>query len=238
MNAAIEAAHAGDLGRGFGVVADEIRHLAERSTDATRSVTSIVKGMAGEIQAVLAAMETSTQEVEQGLALSEKARHGLGEISALVQHSTDLAGEISAATQQQTEVSRTVAEAMQIVANITEQSTAGSNETTRAVQDLVDLSEKLTKAISRFRIDSPADAREGGEGGEATLRALSELTQQLGQVADQLSTARRALDGQASTEQAHSEPPPHAGADLQGLRASLGQIAERLTRALGERASS
>ncbi len=244
MNAAIEAAHAGDLGRGFGVVAEEIRHLAERSTEATRSVTTIVKGMSGEIQAALAAMETSTHEVEQGLALSEKARHGLGEISALVQHSTDLAGEISSATQEQTEVSKTVSEAMQVVASITEQSTAGSNETTRAVQDLVELSEQLTAAISRFRIDSPADTRDGGDGDEAARRALAEVTQELGEVVEQLATTQRALDEQPPTRAPGSDeaaagpaapsPPTRPRTDLKVLSANLARIAEKLARGADE----
>jgi len=232
MNAAIEAAHAGELGRGFGVVAEEIRHLAERSTEATRSVTTIVKGMAGEIQAVLAAMETSTQEVKQGLALSEQARHGLGEISALVQRSTDLAGEISSATQEQTGVSRTVAEAMQVIASITEQSTAGSNETTRAVQDMVELSEQLTAAVSRFRIDSSAAAQDNGDGNETSRGTLSETTRQLGEIVEQLAATQRALQEEASTTGGNGAGPgsPAHQTDLAVLSTSLARIAERLAR--------
>jgi methyl-accepting chemotaxis protein len=155
MNAAIEAAHAGDAGRGFGVVADEIRVLSERSTEATKQVTKIVKGMAMETQAALAAMENSTAEVKHGIELSARARHASGEISALMQQATHLSEQISAAAREQSLATRTVADAMQAISNITEQSAAGVNESSRAVQDLVRLSEQLTQAISRFRIEDP-----------------------------------------------------------------------------------
>jgi PAS domain S-box-containing protein len=185
LNAAIEAAHAGAAGHGFAVVADEVRHLAERSTEATRSVTAIVRGMAAETQAALQAMETSTREVNRGLELSEQARQGLREISALVRQAAELTQLISMAVHEQTEATRTVDVAMHSIANIAEESTAGSTETARAVRDLVSLAEHLTRAVARFRIDAPENIGAPADGSEAT-RAMVDLARQMGRVADQL----------------------------------------------------
>ncbi len=226
MNAAIEAAHAGDLGRGFGVVAEEIRHLAERSNDATRSVTAIVRGMANEIRAALEAMEGSTQEVKQGLELSQQARSGLEEISNLVQRATDLAGQISAATGEQTNAAKTVSQAMQAIASITEQSTAGSNETTRAVQDLVSLSEQLNTAISRFKIDAPTTGV-GASQGELSRNAL----EQIASVCDRLNQAILRLSGEAADQSAAS--PTERGRLMKELQ-EVSSLSSNLGQALGQ----
>jgi PAS domain S-box-containing protein len=233
MNAAIEAAHAGDLGRGFGVVAEEIRLLAERSNDATRNVTAIVKGMAGEIRAALEAMENSTREVKQGLALSQKARSGLEEISNLVQRATDLAGQISAATGEQTSAAKTVAQAMQAIASITEESTAGSNETTRAVQDLVSLSEQLNGAISRFRIDRPTPAHVVG-----SVEMPAHAVDQIASVCERLDQAIRRLSGDAANPA--QAPSGERGRLMRELRevgslsSDLGRVISRLKGGAGQ----
>jgi twitching motility protein PilJ len=219
INAAIEAAHAGDAGKGFGVVADEIRHLSERSTEATHSVTNIVQGMAAETQAVLAAMETSMREVKHGLELSEQARHGLREISALVKEAADLAEQISTAVHEQTQANRTVAGAMQTIANITEQSTAGSKETAKAVHDLVLLSEHLTKTIARFRIDSPEALGTGSA--EASPAAVEQIAQHLGRLVAHLDAGRGAVNAKG----------PEAGqprADVPGLAREIGRLLTEL----------
>jgi methyl-accepting chemotaxis protein len=218
INAAIEAAHAGDAGKGFGVVADEIRHLADRSIEATRSVTDIVQGMAAETQAVRDAMETSMREVKQGLDLSEQARHGLSEISALVQQATDLAGQISYAVHEQTRANQTVAEAMQTIGNIAEQSSAGSKETARAVHDLVLLSEHLTKTIARFRIDRPEEHSTTAQASPATL---DQIAQHLGRLVAHLNAGHAAPSPQADDGAENAQSLPTLARDL-------GQLVEQL----------
>jgi PAS domain S-box-containing protein len=159
LNAAIEAAHAGDAGRGFGVVAEEIRRLADRSQKATRDVTVIVEGIVEEIRVVLEAMGAGQREIAEGQELSKRARGSLGEIQALVERSADLSGQISGASTEQTKATHTVAEAMQEIAEVAERSASGSRETSKAVRHLVALSEQLAEAIGRFRTGAP------GEGG-------------------------------------------------------------------------
>ena len=153
LNAAIEAAHAGDAGRGFGVVADEVRRLAESSTEATRNVSERIDAMLQEMETVRQATENAMREVRDGRTLSDQARQSLREISTLVQDSVNLASQISGASGEQVKATKTVAEAMQTIADVTAQSAMGAKETTKAVQDLVQLSERLTHAISRFQID-------------------------------------------------------------------------------------
>jgi twitching motility protein PilJ len=151
LNAAIEAAHAGDAGRGFAVVAEEVRRLADRSGEATKNVAAIVEGMVEEVKGVLDAMQAAMREVKQGRALSEQARGSLREVSTLVQDSVALASQISGASREQVQATTTVAEAMQTISNVSLESTAGADETTKAVGDLVRLSEQLNQAISRFK---------------------------------------------------------------------------------------
>ncbi len=153
LNAAIEAAHAGDAGRGFGVVADEIRRLAERSNEATRGATAIVEGIVAETRAVLDAMQASMVEVRDGREMAEQSQASLKEISGLAQRSAELSAEITASAKEQAQATRTIADAMQGIVNMTEQSSVSSGQTSRAASDLVSLSEHLTKAIARFRIE-------------------------------------------------------------------------------------
>jgi PAS domain S-box-containing protein len=152
LNAAIEAAHAGEAGVGFGVVADEIRRLADRSTAATKDVQELVEAIVEEIRAVAGAMENATHEVASGRGLSDQARGSLREIGELVQVSVQLSTQISEASREQAQATRTVAGAMQAISNTTLESAGGARETTNAVRDLVQLSESLTAAIARFKL--------------------------------------------------------------------------------------
>jgi PAS domain S-box-containing protein len=153
LNAAIEAAHAGDAGRGFGVVAEEIRSLADRSREATKDVTQIVEGIVDETRQVLAAMENGLTEVATGHDLSQRAQKSLDEIQALMQESAALIDQISHAAHEQVVATQTVSRAMQTIANVTHESSAGANETSKAVKDLVLMSEQLNRALARFKID-------------------------------------------------------------------------------------
>ncbi len=159
LNAAIEAAHAGEAGRVFGVVADEIRRLADSSKQATEEANQIVEGIVEETRAVLAAMENAMAQVKEGRSLAEQAQRSLQEIQMLVQQSAQLSGLISTASREQTLATETVAQSMQAITSLTHQSAAGAKEATTTVRYLVQLSEHLTEAVSRFRIEEGAGAR-------------------------------------------------------------------------------
>jgi PAS domain S-box-containing protein len=153
LNAAIEAAHAGDAGRGFGVVAEEVRRLADRSREATKAVTDIVEGIVDETKLVVEAMAHGVREVHSGRDLSERAQTSLARIQELVERSAALAGHISTASREQAKATQMVSTALQGIANVTEQSRMGAIETSQAVSALVQLADQLTRAISQFKVE-------------------------------------------------------------------------------------
>jgi PAS domain S-box-containing protein len=153
LNAAIEAAHAGEAGRGFSVVADEVRRLADMSSEATKQVAGRIDAIVGETQGALQAMKNAMREINEGWVLSEQARKSLAKISALVKGSVDVSLQIASASQEQWRATDRVATSMETIADFTSASARGANETSRAVRDLVQLSEQLNDTMKRFKID-------------------------------------------------------------------------------------
>ena len=152
LNAAIEAAHAGDAGRGFSVVAVEIGRLAERSTKSTKEATAIVSGIVEETRLVLSAMENGIREVQAGRELSERAQQNLMAIQALVERSSAFSEQISNASIEQAQATQTVSQAMRTIATVTHESSAAASEAAKAVRDLVNLTDQVTQAVARFRV--------------------------------------------------------------------------------------
>jgi twitching motility protein PilJ len=162
LNAAIEAARAGEAGRGFAVVADEVRKLAEHSRSATKDIAALIKAIQAETNDAVVVMEEGTREVEIGARLADQAGRALDAISTVVRQSAELVQEISLASKQQVRGTEGVANAMQIISNITRQTSQGARQTARTVEQLVHMSEQLNEALSQFRI-SNAPTMSGGD---------------------------------------------------------------------------
>jgi twitching motility protein PilJ len=155
LNAAIEAARAGEAGRGFAVVADEVRKLAEHSRSATKDIAALIKAIQAETSEAVVVMEEGTKEVEVGARLADQAGKALEAISTVVRQSAELVQEISLASKQQVRGTEGVANAMQIISNITRQTSQGARQTTRTVEHMVKLSEQLNEVLSQFRTGAP-----------------------------------------------------------------------------------
>jgi twitching motility protein PilJ len=153
LNAAIQAASAGDAGRGFTVVAEEVQRLAERSAEATKQIAAIVKTIQTDTQDAVSAMEQSTQGVVEGAKLSDAAGQALSEISQVSRNLADLIQDISTSTQDQANSATRVAGLMQDILHVTEQTTAGTQRTAQAVDELTALASELKGSVAGFKAD-------------------------------------------------------------------------------------
>jgi twitching motility protein PilJ len=153
LNAAIQAASAGDAGRGFTVVAEEVQRLAERSGEATKQIAAIVKTIQTDTQDAVSAMEQSTRGVVEGAKLSDAAGQALTEIGLVSRDLADLIQDISTSTQNQADSATQVARLMQDILQVTEQTTAGTQRTARAVDELNALASELKGSVAGFKVD-------------------------------------------------------------------------------------
>jgi len=152
LNAAIQAASAGEAGRGFTVVAEEVQRLAERSAEATKQIAAIVKTIQTDTQDAVAAMENSTRGVVDGARASDAAGQALSEIGEVSVEVASLIEQISADTQKQASVATKVAGTMQDILKLNEQTTRGTQQTAVSIGQLADLAVELKGSVSGFKV--------------------------------------------------------------------------------------
>ncbi len=152
LNAAIQAASAGEAGRGFSVVAEEVQRLAERSADATKQIAAIVKTIQSDTQDTVAAMEVSTQGVVEGAKLSDAAGQTLAEIGEVSKRLAALIADISSATQNQAESTALVAETMQDIKAISAQTSSGTQQTAESIGGMKQLAQDLKNSVAGFKL--------------------------------------------------------------------------------------
>jgi twitching motility protein PilJ len=152
LNAAIQAASAGDAGRGFTVVAEEVQRLAERSAEATKQISALVRTIQTDTQDAVSAMEQSTQGVVEGAKRSDAAGQALSEIGQVSRDLAALIENISSATQKQSQSATRVAGLMQDILRITQQTTVSTNRTAEAVDELTALASELKGSVAGFKV--------------------------------------------------------------------------------------
>ena len=152
LNAAIQAASAGDAGRGFSVVAEEVQRLAERSGDATRQIAAIVRTIQTDTQDAVGAMERSTQGVVEGAKLSDAAGAALADIDRVTHELSALIERISSEALHEADSANVVAANIQHIFAVTEQTSEGTRSTARMVRELSRTAEELKTSVARFKI--------------------------------------------------------------------------------------
>lgn len=159
LNAAIEAARAGEQGRGFAVVADEVRKLAERTTQATKEIAQMIKTIQQETQRAVEAMQSGTSAVERGVESASKAGSSLNEIIQASELVNDMITQIATAATQQSAATQQVTSNMDQIANLVQESSVGAEESAKACSDLSDLAMDLQRLVGRFKLGEDNRAR-------------------------------------------------------------------------------
>ncbi|AFY38882.1 methyl-accepting chemotaxis sensory transducer [[Leptolyngbya] sp. PCC 7376] len=154
LNASIEAARAGESGKGFAIVADEVRQLADRSAKALKEIEQIVLQIQSETSLVMTAMEEGTQQVIDGTKRAEQAKQSLEDIIQVSNRIDALVRSITADTVEQRENSRAVAQVMQSVELTAQETSQESQRVAGSLQNLVGIARDLLSSVERFRVES------------------------------------------------------------------------------------
>ncbi len=152
LNAAIEAARAGEQGRGFAVVADEVRKLAERTTEATKQIANMIKGIQKEMEDAVRAMKQGTDEVNSGIELADRAGNALREIMQSSQEVWDMINQIAAATEEQSSTAEQVAKNVSSISQVTSDTANRVQDIAKSAEDLAKQTDILRTLLERFKL--------------------------------------------------------------------------------------
>jgi methyl-accepting chemotaxis protein len=161
LNAAIEAARAGEQGRGFAVVADEVRKLAERTSKATKEIAGMIRKIQGETKGAVASMEEGTKQVDEGIKLADRAGNSLHVIVDISQKVTDMVAQIAAASEEQSSASEQISKNVEAISAVTGETAQGVQQIARAAEDLNRLTENMQQIIGRFRLSAEQSGSAG-----------------------------------------------------------------------------
>ena len=151
LNAAIEAARAGEQGRGFAVVADEVRKLAERTTKATKEIATMIKQIQKDTGNAVVSIESGTKEVEAGKELAKKAITALDEIIGSTNETIDVVNQVAAASEEQSSAAEQISKSIEGISSVTQESASGIQQIARASEDLSNLTTNLQNLIRKFK---------------------------------------------------------------------------------------
>ena len=153
LNAAIEAARAGEQGRGFAVVADEVRKLAERTTKATKEIATMIKQIQKDTAEAVISMQTGKNEVNNGKQLALKAGDALTEIISGADKVVDIVTQVASASEEQSSASEQISKNIESISSVTQQSASGVQQIAHASEDLNRLTLNLQELIAQFKLD-------------------------------------------------------------------------------------
>ncbi len=181
LNAAIEAARAGEQGRGFAVVADEVRKLAERTTTATKEIAQMIKNIQDETKTAVRAMEEGNKQVEAGVESTAQAGDALKEIIQMAEQVGEMITHIATAATEQSSATEQVNGNMDQIARLVKESAVGAQQSAKACQDLSNLALDLQNMVSRFQLGAATTVRgassrrsAAGSSGRPQIPALEE----------------------------------------------------------------
>ncbi|WP_346838504.1 methyl-accepting chemotaxis protein [Microbulbifer sp. SAOS-129_SWC] len=174
LNAAIQASMAGDAGRGFAVVADEVQRLAERSAAATKQIEGLVKAIQSDTNEAVISMEQTTTEVVRGARLAQDAGVALEEIEGVSTNLAALIQNISNAARQQASSAGHISNTMNVIQEITSQTSAGTQATAQSIGNLADTANALRESVAGFKLPSEEAAEESGDLYDVELPEMGE----------------------------------------------------------------
>ncbi len=153
LNAAIEAARAGEQGRGFAVVADEVRKLAEKTTKATKEIETMIKNIQNDTQGAVESIEEGTVKVEEGKQLANSAGNALNEIIESNEEIAEIITHLAAASEEQSATGEQISRSVENINGVTQQAAEGTRRISQAAEDLYRLTENLREIVDYFKLD-------------------------------------------------------------------------------------